>query len=76
MLEAELAAYEREHERLLATARGRWVLVHGGTVVGTYATQMEAVSTGYERFGHVPLLVKQVQAVDVPPTFSRPLPDE
>jgi hypothetical protein len=72
-LEAELAAYQAQREQLLATAAGKFVLIHGDQVAGVCETKMDAIAEGYRRFGHVPFLVKQVVPVEIPPPFFSPL---
>jgi hypothetical protein len=72
-LEPELAAFERLRGELLATAPGQYALLHKEDLVGTFPTAMAAVNAGYARFGHVPLLVKQIVAVDTPLLFATPL---
>ncbi|KKK76003.1 hypothetical protein LCGC14_2868090, partial [marine sediment metagenome] len=54
--------------RLLAEARGKFVLIKGDDVIGTYDTQIGAIHAGRRRYGGVLLLVKQV--VDVDPIYT------
>ena len=68
VLTRELATYEREKTRLLAEARGKFVLIKGDDVIGTYDTQIGAIHAGRRRYGGVLLLVKQV--VDVDPIYT------
>jgi hypothetical protein len=70
---AELAVFEQLRKELLATAPGQYALIHAGDLAGTYPTAMEAVAAGYARFGHVPLLVKQIVPVDTPAPFATPM---
>jgi hypothetical protein len=72
-LELELATYEQHRAALLASARGKFALIHQDQLAGVFDTQMAAIQAGYERFGHVPLLVKQVVPVDTPLPFATPL---
>ena len=51
--EENRARWEEEHG-------GEFVLIRGTSVVGFYATNEEALSEGYTRFGIAPFFVKQV----------------
>jgi hypothetical protein len=57
--EQNVAFYEeqlpswREHQ-------GQHVLIHGGDLCDFFATHMEALTAGFDRFGRQPFLVKQV----------------
>ena len=66
ILDRELATYEREKGRLLAEARGKFVLIKGDDVIGTFDTQIDAINDGWRRFGNVPILTKQVVEVEEP----------
>jgi hypothetical protein len=58
----ELATFEQERSRLIAAGEeGRWVLIHGNQVVGTWETCGDAVQVGHERFGLEPFLVDRIQ---------------
>lgn len=72
-LKRELRTYKAHKARLLRDAVGKYVLIKGGRVVGTFDTEMDAVHQGYERFGNVPFLVKQVVEVEVPLDFTSSL---
>jgi hypothetical protein len=56
----ENAAYEKARERLLRDHRGKFALIHGDEVVGVFATEYEAMSEGYRRFGPVQMLTVQI----------------
>ena len=68
-LAEELQAFENHRAELLGTAAGKFALVHGSEVVGTYETERDAIAQGYRQFGNVPFLVKQVLAFDQPERF-------
>jgi hypothetical protein len=72
-LKKEAATYKLHKARLLRRARGRFVLIKGSRVVGTFASELEAARHGYERFGNVPFLVKRVAPVEVPIGFTSSL---
>lgn len=69
LLSKELETYERHRQDLLGSAEGRFVLIHGDEVIGTYESKTDAIDEGYRRLGNVPFLVKQVASVEVPQSF-------
>jgi hypothetical protein len=57
----EWSVYLRELPRWLAEGQeGRFVLLRDGEVIGLWDTWREAVDTGRQRFGMVPLMVHQI----------------
>jgi len=62
-LEKELELYKaklpelKEHE-------GKFVLIHGDTVVDVYGTYEDAIKQGYAQFGLDPFLVKQIHSIE------------
>ena len=75
VLETELKTFEQHRDRLLDAHEGKFVLIHGDQVIGTFDSQGDAISAGYQRFGNVPFLVKQVERVETPLTFAPGLLD-
>ena len=69
LLDNELKTYEQERERLLATAEGKFVLIRSGKVEGVFDSKMDAIAQGYEKFGNVPFLVKQIVRIEAPQNF-------
>jgi hypothetical protein len=69
ILEKELAAYEAAKPTLLPQSLGKFVLIRDGRVVDTFDAESDAINAGYEKFGNVPFLVKQVTEVDYPADF-------
>ena len=65
----ELKTYEANRESLLGSYEGKFVLIHGEKVLGTFHSQMDAIAWGYRELGNVPFLVKEVLKVDVPLSF-------
>jgi hypothetical protein len=65
-LERELATFHAKLPELLATAAGKYVLIHGAEVAGAWDTKAQALEEGYRRFGLEPFLVKQLVAVEQP----------
>ena len=69
VLKTELETFENNRENLLATDDGKYVLIHGDEVVGTYYCEKDAVAEGYKKFGTVSFLVKLVIQVEIPANF-------
>jgi hypothetical protein len=62
-LETELATY-RASLPALKPEEGKFVLIQGEEIVGTFHSWEAAVKTGYERFKFDPFLVKQIQTFE------------
>jgi hypothetical protein len=71
-LEKELDVYARELPNLLAE-EGKFAVICGEQVVGTYASYEDALKVGYEKCGLRPFLVKKIQSVEQVQYFSRDL---
>jgi len=69
VLSTELKTYEANFEALLGAHEGKFVVIHGDRILGTFDNQMDAITWGYRELGNVPFLVKQVVKVDVPLSF-------
>lgn len=69
-LSREVAYFEAHRDELLHRAPGKFALVKGDAIAGTYETETEAIRAGYERFGNDAFLVKQIVAVDIPLNFT------
>ena len=70
VLEKELETYYKHKDSLLATDEGKYVLIYGDQLYGTYDTEDDAIHVGYDRFGNVPILVKKIERVERPITFG------
>ena len=70
ILDAELRTYEKNRDQLLGTAEGKFVLIQNSQVVGIYDSKMDAIAMGYQQFGNVPFLVKQIVEVEAPQNFT------
>jgi len=68
-LTTELKTYGQHRDELLGTAEGKFALIHEDQVIGVYDSKPDAIAQGYERFGNVPFLVKQVLKVETPQNF-------
>lgn len=71
-LEKELCTYAAQLPELLAE-EGRFVLISGAQVIGTFAAYEDALAAGYEKCGLRPFLVKQISAVEQAHFFTRSL---
>ena len=72
-LEKEMETYRKSLPELLPQ-EGKFVLIRGGELAGTYGTYEDALQAGYERFGLTPFLVKQIQTVERVQFFTRDIP--
>ena len=59
-LSEEIAAYEAIRPELEADHFGKWVVMHGGEVVGTYTAFERAADDAVRRFGRGPYLIRQI----------------
>jgi hypothetical protein len=69
-LQQELEVFERHRFELLDRAAGKYVLVKGLDIIGTFETEAEAIREGYQQFGNDAFLVKHVLEADVPLNFA------
>ena len=69
IFDAELKTYEQNRDHLLDTADGKIVLIHNSQVLGVYESKIDAIAAGYQQFGNVPFLVKQVANIETPHNF-------
>lgn len=69
LLATELKTYKENLETLLGTQEGKFVVIQGEKVLGTFDTQLDAIRWGYRELGNVPFLVKQVIKVETPLDF-------
>jgi hypothetical protein len=73
-LERELATFAKERDQLLAESEGRFVLIIGDEVKGTYASYDDALQEGYKLAGlDRPFLVKAITRIETAAHFTRPL---
>ncbi len=63
-LKREQAVYDKHLSRWLKEHEHKHVLIKRDIVVGFYETRDQALAAGYDRFGVVPLFVKQVEAAE------------
>ncbi|MDY7010649.1 MAG: hypothetical protein SVV80_07840 [Planctomycetota bacterium] len=69
-LEQELRTYEDHKADLLSKARGKFALIKDQEVCDVFETRNDAVRQGYERFGNVPFLVKEILEIETPQNFT------
>ena len=72
-LEKELATYRRKLPELAAD-EGKYVLIHGETVVDVFGSYEDALKEGYAKFKLRPFFVKQIQLIEHSQFISRILP--
>jgi hypothetical protein len=60
VLGVELAYFDERKVELLASSEGQFALIHGRDLAGTFTTFGEAYTAGIQRFGNVPMLIKQI----------------
>jgi hypothetical protein len=70
LLEAEVQTYEKNRGQLVSKSEGKFVLIHGAEVAGVFESKIDAIKVGHQRFGRVPILVRQICSVDRPPQFA------
>jgi hypothetical protein len=63
ILDKELETYDRELPNLLADA-GKYVLIQGDKLYGTWSTFDDVIQEGYRLFGLKPFFVRQIGAVE------------
>ena len=64
-LKVELETYERLKNALVEKSEGKFVLIQGANVLGTWDTYEDALKDGYGKCGlKSPFLVKQVSAIE------------
>jgi hypothetical protein len=71
-LKAELETY-KTHLPKLTGSEGKFVLISGADVLGTYDTYHDALSVVYEKLGVKPFLVKKISSIEAISYFTREL---
>ena len=69
-LQKELETYEAHKDELVSKAKGKFALIKGQDVVDVFDTAADAIRQGYERFGNVAFLVKEIVEIEVPQNFT------
>jgi len=60
VLHVELAYFERIKPDLLQHHRGKFALIKGEELVGTFTKRDEAYEAGVKKFGNVPMLIREI----------------
>ncbi len=60
ILEQELAYYNQHRADLLSKYEGKFLLIKGSELVGSFENAEAAYQEGLRRFGNTPFLIKQV----------------
>jgi hypothetical protein len=66
VLSVELATFDSNKDRLLVESNGKFALVIGNEIVGTFVSDRDALDEGYRRVGNKPFLVKRVVQFENP----------
>jgi len=75
VLEQELKTYDQNRSRLLVESEGRFVVISGEQILGTWDTYEDALQAGYNQCGLNPFLVKRIERVEEALIFTRDLPE-
>jgi len=59
-LDREIAAFEENRDALEASSMGKWVLIHGNSVIGTFHSFDAAAERAVRDFGKGPYLIRQI----------------
>lgn len=59
-LETEIETFNALLPTLLETDLGRWALIKGTDLRGTYDTENDAISVGYQTYGNKMFLTRQI----------------
>lgn len=70
LLDRELQTYDEHKHELLSKGIGKFALIKDDKIIEIFDSQADAIRRGYEQFGNVPFLVKQIVEVDLPLNFT------
>lgn len=70
VLTKELQTFNAHRSELIGKANGKFVLIKDDQIIGVFDTKFDAIRQGYERFGNVGFLVKQIVEFDIPQNFT------
>lgn len=59
-LAADIATYRARIAEMVKEHEGEYVLIREGEIIGFFPDSSSAVREGYQRFGYVPFLAKEV----------------
>lgn len=63
-IKQEIKTFSANRKSLVAKDRGRYVLIRKDEIIDIFDSEDEGITAGYERFGNVPFLVKEILEVD------------
>jgi hypothetical protein len=66
----DLAFFDKQKAQWLAEHEGKFALIHGSVLIGMFDSPENAYQEAAQRFGNVPVLIKQVTSSE--PTVSLP----
>ena len=69
-LREEIQTYFEKKDSLMPENVGKYVLIKGKKIEGIFESQEDTTKQGYERFGNVPFLVKQLVPFEPPLNFT------
>lgn len=69
-LETELSTYRSKLPEL-HDQQGKFALIHGNDLVGTFAAYEDALAEGYKQFGLKPFLVQKIEVIEQVQFVSR-----
>ena len=64
VLAEEVATYAAQKDSLVRDSLGKFVVISGDKVLGTWDTYEEALEAGYTNVGLKPFLVREVRQID------------
>jgi hypothetical protein len=70
MLKKELEVYKAQKSELIAKSKGKFVLIKDDKVIDVFDSGIDAIHRGYELYGNVPFLVKQIVEIETPQNFT------
>lgn len=71
-LQQELETYQKALPGLIDKA-GKYVLIKGDAIIGTFDSYADALSAGYEKFALTPFMVKCISPTEQVAFFTRDL---
>jgi hypothetical protein len=70
VLATELQTFEQALDDLLRTDESKFVLIYQDALCGVFDSRQQAIAAGYDRFGNVPFLTRQVSPEDAIHAFA------
>lgn len=70
MLDVESKYFQDKFPELVGNNLGKFILIKGQEIHGSFVSQIDALKAGYEKFKDQPFLVKQVLPTQQPLNFA------